>query len=93
MVFRENVYLQNVKNFLYSEVLLQEQEIRGQGLQILKSQESEEEVLKQRLEVGVWGLVILGGLRFFRNIFVEILVFLYVFGRKLISFGYFTLYD
>lgn len=58
MVFRENVYLQNVKNFLYSEVLLQEQEIRGQGLQILKSQESEEEVLKQRLEVGVWGLVI-----------------------------------
>jgi hypothetical protein len=51
VIFRENVYLQNVKNFLYSEVLVQEKEIKDNKLQIAKQEDSEEEVLRQRLEV------------------------------------------
>ena len=45
------MYLQNIKNFLYSEVLIQEEDLKQSHAKLEAQEESEEEVLRQRLEV------------------------------------------
>ena len=48
---RENTYLQNVKNFLYNELLIQEKEVRDVRQKNLVFEQTMDEDLSEKLEV------------------------------------------
>ena len=51
MLMRENTYLQNVKNFLYNELLIQEKEVRDVRQKNLVFEQTMDEDLSEKLEV------------------------------------------